>query len=315
VRSGENLELPLSSFFDKIDSPVLTDITVEFPSGGVTDVFPRPLPDLFRGEQLEVFGRYATDGHRTVLIRGKLHGEERVFEYSLPFTAGQSPFVPRLWALRKIGYLLEQMRLAGETAEVKDEVIRLSKRYGIITPYTSYLILEEDRIAFRNFGGRPNDHRFAASEALGLREVEEARVSGAAPSADQPARLYRVARDAAEGFSAPAGAGGVEASRRVEALKSGTRGAVDSFIAENVNVAGERVRQVEERVFYLQGSRWTDSALTEGRAAESPDARRIKYLSDEYFQLAAAEPGIGKFLAIGPEVTFLWNGRVIAVEL
>jgi Ca-activated chloride channel family protein len=316
VRSAENLEVPLSTFFDKIDSPVLTDITIDFPGGGISDVFPRPLPDLFRGEQLEVFGRYAGDGHKTVLIRGKLHGEERVFEYSLPFSAGQNPFVPRLWALRKIGYLLEQMRLVGETAEVKEEVIRLSKRYGIITPYTSYLILEEDRIAFRDRGARPNDLYFAASEALGLREVDEAARGGADPrAAAAPAlRVYREGERAAETFSAPAGSDAVTVSRRLEALKRGAGGAVEQFIEKDVNAAGERVKQVEERTFYLQGSRWTDSALTDKRLADAPDVRRIKYLSDEYFQLAAAEPGIGKLLAVGPEVTFVWNGRVIAID-
>jgi Ca-activated chloride channel family protein len=316
VRGGENLEIPLSIFFDKIDSPVLTDITVEFPGGGVSDIFPRPLPDLFRGEQLEVYGRYSGEGQKTVLIRGKLHGEARVFEYSLPFAAGQNAFVPRLWALRKIGYLLEQMRLVGETSEVKEEVIRLSKRYGIITPYTSYLILEEDRIALRNRGTRPTDLLFAASEALGVREVEQAARGSEPAGAAAPAlRSYREAKAEADNFAAQSGSDGITVSRRVEALKRGSGGAVDSFLAENVNAAGERVRRMDERVFYLQGSRWIDSALTDRRPADSPDALRIKYLSDEYFRLAASEPGIGKLLAIGPEVTFAWNGRVIAVEL
>jgi hypothetical protein len=127
-------------------------------------------------------------------------------------------------------------------------------------------------------------------------------------------RVYREGERAAETFSAPAGSDAVTVSRRLEALKRGAGGAVEQFIEKDVNAAGERVKQVEERTFYLQGSRWTDSALTDKRLADAPDVRRIKYLSDEYFQLAAAEPGIGKLLAVGPEVTFVWNGRVIAID-
>jgi Ca-activated chloride channel family protein len=153
IRSEENIEVPLSSFFDKIDSPVLTDLRLEFPTGGISDMYPRPLPDLFRGQQLEVLGRYRAEGNKTLVLRGKFEGEERVFEYTLSFPGGQNGFLPRLWAMRKIGYLLEKMRLSGETVEVKHEVIRLSKLHGIITPYTSYLILEDARVAGR--AGRP----------------------------------------------------------------------------------------------------------------------------------------------------------------
>ena len=58
IRDRENIELRLSAFYDKIDLPVLTDLRIEFPDGGVSDVFPRDMPDLFHGVQLSLFGRY-----------------------------------------------------------------------------------------------------------------------------------------------------------------------------------------------------------------------------------------------------------------
>jgi Ca-activated chloride channel family protein len=317
IRSNENLEVPVSNFFDKIDSPVLTDITIEFPAGGVADLYPRPLPDLFRGEQLEVFGRYGTDGQRTVVVRGKLHGEERVFEYSLPFTAASNPYLPRLWALRKVGYLLEQIRLSGETAEVKEEVIRLSKLYGIITPYTSYLILEEDRRLTQAGSARPQAlYRLAARDALTGRGGR-AEGAAAAPEAEALAES-RVLSDALarkRAFGAESGAQAVEASREVLALKTGTAGDVmDQFVDGTVNSGSERLKRAGDRTFYLQGSRWVDSALTDKDLASAPDIRRIKYLSDEYFQLLAEDAAIGKLLAVGSEVTFLWQGKVVAIE-
>ncbi|MBI4603257.1 MAG: VWA domain-containing protein [Planctomycetes bacterium] len=312
IRSQENIEVPLSTFFDKIDSPVLTDLRVEFPAGGVSDLFPRPLPDLFRGEQLEVFGRYQGDGMRTVVVRGKLQGEERVFEYSLPFVAAPNGHVARLWAQRKIGYLLEQMRLSGESKEVKDEVVRLSKLYGVITPYTSYLILEEDRLTRRDLPPPPEGTFYlAASEAL------RAVPPGAAAPAEPEVRLR--AEDAARDFRAEKGAGAVESSRELSELSLGGgegRGGAGTrrFLEQVVNRDSVRMKQVDDRSFYLQGDRWIDAALTDKRLADGTQVKKVKYLSDEYFAVLRSEPGIGKILSVGERVTFLWKGAVIAVE-
>ena len=57
---------------------------------------------------------------------------------------GPNDFLPRLWATRKIGYLLTQIRLHGENPESVQAIVDLSVRYGIVTPYTSYLITEDD---------------------------------------------------------------------------------------------------------------------------------------------------------------------------
>ena len=58
---------------------------------------------------------------------------------------GGEEFIARLWATRKIGYLLQQIRLHGEERELVDEIVDLSIRYGIITPYTSFLVEETER--------------------------------------------------------------------------------------------------------------------------------------------------------------------------
>jgi len=308
IRSQENIEVPLSNFFDKIDSPVFTDLEIVFPAGGVADLYPKPLPDLFRGEQLDIFGVYQADGPKTVVIKGKFQGEQRAFEYSLPFAAGSNPFIPRLWALRKIGYLLEQMRLVGETREVKDEVIRLSKRYGIITPYTSYLILEEDRIARREplppMAPLARLAERAASDAL----------SGAPGGAAAP-RMEAEGRRASESFGMDRGEKAVEMSRQIGDYKAGGGDKdVNLFLDAAVNADGVRVKQAEGRTFYLQGARWVDSALTAEKKLDESKTRHVKYLSDEYFTLLREEPGIGKLLSVGSEVVFLWKGSIISID-
>jgi Ca-activated chloride channel family protein len=309
IRSQENIEVPLSNFFEKIESPVLTDLEVFFPTGGVTDIYPRPLPDLFRGEQLDLFGRYDSDGRKTVVVRGRLAGRPRVFEYSLEFGAGGRPadngHVARLWASRKVGYLLEQMRLAGEAKELKDEVIRLSKLYGIITPYTSYLILEEERLAARPL--RPGTVHFwaAPADALGA-----ARGGAAGPAAVQVREEAQ--RDAAA-FRKESGAEAVDASRGLSELKLARNLDRGRAFQETVNAAGVRIQNAGERTFYLQGERWIDSAVAASELADSSRLRRLQYLSEEYFELLRRHPGIGKLLAVGPLVTFLWEGELVSV--
>src|SRR5260221_7206766 len=106
-----------------------------------------PLPDLFAGSQLVVVGRYRDQGTATVTLTGLFNGQTQTYTYknlAFPDNAGGQAFIPRLWATRKIGVLLNQIRLNGQTPELVDSVVRLSVRYGIITPYTSYLIQEGD---------------------------------------------------------------------------------------------------------------------------------------------------------------------------
>ncbi len=302
IGSDENIEVPLSAFYDKIDSPVLTDLTLDVRSDDVTDIYPRALPDLFHGEQLEIFGRYSDHGRKTVVLKGKLQGETRVFEYSLAFDGGDNDFIPRLWASRKIGYLLEQMRLSGESKEVKDEVIRLSKLFGILTPYTSYLIVEEDR--------RLSRRGLSAAPAAAFRD----RGRGGREDRKHLEELESTLSRAKRSFGLDGGSEAVRLSQQLGAFKAGRAAeSVDLFYMQ-VNAREERVKKIGPWTFYLQGTRWIDSALTDRDLTKQSNLRRVKYLSDEYFALLRENPKIGRILSVGPSVTFLWAGGVISVD-
>jgi len=148
VRPYENIEEEVSTFYAKISTPLLSDIELDFGDLRVEESYPYPLPDLFAGTQLVVVGRYREGGRTDVILSGQVNGEEQEFEYeNLHFSdRGGDEFIPRLWATRKIGYLLNEIRLHGEGREMIDEIVDLSVRYGIMTPYTSFLVEEEQDI-------------------------------------------------------------------------------------------------------------------------------------------------------------------------
>jgi Ca-activated chloride channel family protein len=148
VRPYENIEEEVSSFYAKVSMPLLSDIELDFGDLRVEESYPYPLPDLFAGTQLVVVGRYREGGRTDVVLSGEVNGEEQQFVYeNLSFSdRGGDGFIPRLWATRKIGYLLNEIRLHGEGRELIDEIVDLSVRYGIMTPYTSFLVEEEHDI-------------------------------------------------------------------------------------------------------------------------------------------------------------------------
>ena len=148
VRPGERIDEEVSLFYAKVGSPVLTDLELTFEAVQTQELYPNPLPDLYAGSQLVLVGTYAQGGPTRVTLSGMVNGKATsyVYEGQALTTApgGPNDFLPRLWATRKIGYLLTQIRLHGENPELIQAVVDLSVRYGIVTPYTSYLITEDD---------------------------------------------------------------------------------------------------------------------------------------------------------------------------
>ncbi|MCD6087432.1 MAG: VWA domain-containing protein [Candidatus Hydrothermae bacterium] len=144
VEPDEDLEVVLTNFYDKIQFPALTDLELDFDGLDVEKVYPVNLPDLFYGSQVLVSGIYRKPGKFTLVLRGEERGRERVIEreFEFPDEAQDLDFLPRVWARRWVGYLLSEIRLKGETRELVDEVTELGKKYGIITPYTSFLVKE-----------------------------------------------------------------------------------------------------------------------------------------------------------------------------
>jgi Ca-activated chloride channel family protein len=145
VIPGEPVDEAVTGLYAKVSTPVLTGPEIDLGSAGAYDLYPVPLPDLFSGGQLVLAGRYREPGTFTITLTGEVNGEERTFAFEEQrFTESGGPSaLPRLWATRKVGHLLREVRLEGPNDELIDQIVRLSIRYGIVTPYTSYLVTED----------------------------------------------------------------------------------------------------------------------------------------------------------------------------
>ncbi len=181
VRPGEAIDAVITRLFSKMSHPVLTGLEIEVPGVKITETYPRELPDLFRGSQVVLVGSYIGDGDSVIRLKGRVgkKREEFVYEGTFPKNCKERSFIASLWAHRKIGYLLDQIRLHGENKELEDEVVRLSLAHGIETPYTSYLVLESAE-QYKQYG-------IAASTAL-RREGAGAVAAGPVP-AERPAPM------------------------------------------------------------------------------------------------------------------------------
>lgn len=182
VKPDESLEHALSAFYRKIAEPALTDLALTVDGVVVSDRYPRQLPDLFYGGQITLVGRYTGSGSATVTLRARRGDKVETFVYphGFPSHATEADFLPRLWASRKIGYLLDRIRLEGEADEIVDQIVELALRYGIATPYTSFLVAEDERAqlpppdAFRMLSGAPAVGAAQAAKSMAEAEVVKA---------------------------------------------------------------------------------------------------------------------------------------------
>lgn len=269
VRPHERIDEEVSSFYAKISAPVLADVEIDFGDVLVEDIYPYPLPDLFAGTQLIVVGRYRGSGATRITLSGEVDGERQEFDYEGNFrTEGGDGYIPRLWATRKIGYLLTQIRLHGEREEWVDAIVELSVRYGIITPYTSFLIEEDDILT--DAGREEAAERYAALPT-------------------------------APAFGAPA-------AEKAEA-EAGLRAADSASAGMMPEEAAQVVRLVGTKTFVLRDGVWTDTEFDPSQM----NTMEIGFGSEGYFDLLAARPEWGTYLALGERVIFVAEGKAYEV--
>lgn len=302
----EDIEIKLSNFYNKISSPILTDVALEFDrSLRVTELYPKKLPDLFKGSIISLMGRYNGDAKGKVILTGKMNSEEQrlVYELNFPKKAEKHDFVADLWASRAVGYLLEQIRLHGEKEELKEEVVRLAKKHGIITPYTSYLILEDER---QPIVGRPQprpENQLLAPRVLNAPEQVEESLNS---------EVSR--RKATSGSSAVnASKQHQDMSKNTNITTMSTRDASMSYqkeSGETSNLADDIVNR-QGRALYFNSGQWVDAQL---QSEEVKNTRRIAFGSKEYFELLEKEKSVNELLALGRNVRFVHNNTLFEIH-
>jgi len=292
VEPKEDLEVKVSNFFTKVSSPVLSNLELDF--GGVnTDLmYPRKLTDIFKGSQLALIGRYtnAADVENVTLrLTGKSGKENRTFNYpklDFPMRADKNDFLPRLWATRRVGWLMEQIRTNGENKELRDEVVDLGTRFGIVTPYTSYLATDG---SFRPADVVGNTFRVESDEEK--RAVRDQSGRGAVQRSVQQSTLQ---------------------SNVMAAPKSSLRTEKDDRNSEQVYIENTTQNQfVANKNFLNQSGNWIDA---EYKKEKNLPEVNLKFASEEYFALVKKEPEIAEYLAIGEQVTIVWKGTVYNVN-
>ena len=323
VRPNEDIEVKVSSLFNKIRKPVLADVKLAVDKVTIRDCYPTELGDLFAGTELTLLGRYDKPGDALIRLTGTARAEKKSFDYEGTFAEKdvEHQFVAHLWATRKIGYLLDQVRLHGESKELRDEVVALSTEFGIPTPYTSYLALPEEERG-RYLGDRGRGPTFNMGTLRNeFRTAPQAPAAAAPSSSFNEARRQREAAPAMGGGGGGTGAGGDLRMRRGAAPSAGDF-ARAQYGAEAVEAAksiadlkraerptGLAVKKVGERTFEYWSGFWVDRQYkTDMTTVE------VKYLSDAYFKILAAAPELKDVFALGDRVVVVLKGKALVIQ-
>ncbi len=298
VEPKEDLEIKVSNFFTKVNSPVLTNLEMDFGVVQTDLLYPRNLTDIFKGTQLSLIGRYKNTSdieNITLHLKGKTGKQTRTFNYAnldFPMRAEKNDFLPRLWATRRVGWLMEQIRSNGEQKELRDEVVDLGTRYGIVTPYTSYLATDGSEKENRRISNlQMNDTSNTVVSNLPLNNRSIARKSPAKP---EPLAKTTTGKSA------------VQASKDAKKRQLQTTAAAED---DEVIKTGT-VKKVGAKTFYLENDVWIDSEFK-----EEAKLREIKltFASSEFFDLIKKETALAQFFALGEQVVVVWKGNVYRI--
>jgi Ca-activated chloride channel family protein len=276
VEPDERIDEAVSTLYARMQSPLLTDVEVALERGDVDiyDVYPTELPDVYAGMQMIVTGRYTGRGADSLTISGRVNDRPVTYRYAVDFEDHDgAAFVPRLWATRKIGYLLTQIRLHGSQTEWIDAVVDLSLKYGIITPYTSFLI-EEPQETLTQEG------RDRAAEEMEL-EMQAVPTLSSGAGAVEDAKL----REGLGGAEAPAGGGGY-------ALDESEEGSAESGSART-----RTIRYIGEKTFLCTAERCTDTDFV----PDDMTPQEVTFLSDHYDELLVEDDIWARYFSLAEE--------------
>ncbi len=342
VKPDEDIEAHVSRFYSKFTSPALSDLKVELTGVDLNRTYPRDLPDLFEGGQLVWVGRYRQSGRTTLRLSGKVGGENRSFEFPADLAesgrGSTHDFVERIWATRRVGHLIDQIDLNGQNRELIDELVSLSTKYGILTPYTSFLA--DDRVQLH--AGIQNVERArvsleslnATSGGLGVaqRDLKQTYMRAEKPLADHHAyRDFAGAEGMAGGMGrmmagqstvaagrSMAGRSGAQANLPSVQARSGIQGSGPALasrerrLEESERGAESKVRQIGSKTFYFKSNRWIDSTV---KPEEDAKAKVVRQFSDEFFALAGAQPAeLNQYLTFNEPVTIRLSGEIYRIE-
>ena len=284
VNPNENIESAVSELYTNISSPVMTDISISFSNTDVRTTYPEKLPDLFSGNQLIWVGKYNKPGKSRLTISGKIAGKLKTFNYDVDFDSfqdnGNNDYIQNLWASRRVGYLIDQIDLNGKQPEWIDELVSLSKEFGILTPYTAYLAKEE---MFAAGNDVLIDQSFVELEMLSDNVVG----SQANTLRKQKKQLSHLPT--------------VSESTKLN-------GYVDFEDSMGNSVDVNNIRKIGSKTFYLYNKLWVESTVD---VKEITSAVNVQKFSEQYFKISANQQAeFNTYLSENDEIVVRLNGVV-----
>jgi Ca-activated chloride channel family protein len=178
VSNSDDVVGQLLTATGKLTHAALHGVEVNIQGVKTADLSPQVIGSLYRGQQLVLFGHYWGDGMATVAVNGRLSGEDKQYKtrFDFPSVATENPEIERLWAFATIENLNQQIADYGEKADLKQAVVDLAKEYGLVTDYTSMLVVPEEVFAQHGIA-RNNQARLANEAAARERRAQHAPVS------------------------------------------------------------------------------------------------------------------------------------------
>lgn len=337
VRPNEDIETHVAALYNKIGSPLLTNlqVVVDFDRPkksnaprSVSRIYPKNVTDLFHGEQLVMVGRYRKGGAARINLTGQLGKKSQKFSFAANFTEfspdESNGFVEKLWATRRIGEIIDELDLKGQNQELVNELVALSIKHGIMTPYTSFLADENVRLS---------DVRNRRLAANATRELEQLSGRDAFFQRQFKGQLRRAnnaqsAQAGADAADAPAPAapgggrgsavgGGVARGKQVQSFGAFRKQLAEKKLGDKDDAkkadkyGNTTVLQLGQKTFFRKGNQWQDSVVTDD---EGKNAIQIVQFSKEYFELAAATNGKNaKYLVFEELVVMKLNGKTYQI--
>ncbi len=295
VAPKEELDAKVATLYDRLAHPVLSSVRVSFGESGAKSVLPSKVPVLFKGSEIMMVGRYRKAGKHTFTISGTLSGKPTSYTCAVDLPAGASEtlaagdpneFLAPLWAARQIGYLLQEIRLHGANKELVEEVVRLSKQYGIVTEYTEFIAAA------------------SAREPAGP-GMPAALPPAGAIVAEASKRLDMARREQAGQWAVNQAFNDRQLQNRV----AGGSAANTYRDRRGREATFENIHPIGQRAFYLREGQWVDAEEVGPRKT-----RVVKLLSPEYFELLQKDATFARAQRLGWALSINVGNERIVVE-
>jgi Ca-activated chloride channel family protein len=191
VSNSDDIAGKLLEATSRLTHEALHDVELKISGVKVRDLTPERIGSLYRGQQLIVVGHYWGSGEAIVSIDGKVSGEHKNYSTLIEFPeiATLHPEIERLWGFAKIEDLQNRLDYFGEDADIEQAITDVAVEHGLVTDYTSMIVLREDRykdLGINRFNRTRVENEQLARQTRAIQGVRDNRVDYQQPMYSKP---------------------------------------------------------------------------------------------------------------------------------